>query len=661
MITLMQPNVTSLADRLACKLSRWLARATGTTSHSLRTARSRGILPPQFAASLTIWVAVCSIGSLATSPRCQAETALGDIAPTYEFLVSPRSTRGGALYAPVAGFRQAIALPYSYSDSEQYWGAYVCNWPDARCAVTDVYNPADYSLQPQTGSAGVLQTERVNVHNGISIYDAATWQIAVVLGGVLNHLPNPLDADPYALARSESEVVQGSGSAPNLALGMHATSSGEDFLYNGRRVTDPTAAYAYRMMAPSWLADDPLMETRYARLIGTGALPGNRPGYRQGRISWSDWKPITGENAWGYLLGPLHAAYIHYVLGEKRACVPFSDPAVQNALKVLPTFALMQSRIGAIYFAPSGTLENDRNVPVSRYSVSVENNFSVYAGLTILSATLRAESRCDEKLSSPDARRVRAALLLIHSMIEGGSLDGHRTTEGLLAFFRKRAWIDGLFVQGGIADDPAMQSEWMPVLEPKAVDVNTWGVAALGAARVDEWFGFGASYELWQRMKSWGAYGVGRKLLGVGYSDVDGNGQNADQTYRQGVLSGEWTAGAILMLRDMIRHYAAAPPAARHLPPASLYEKDLREDEKSMTEGIQTLRYDRYLTTAFPGKPDDYQNLVIQPTKPYLYASKRYLVPFGWYANPLPSTCASAWVIMLADDFDPFAYGGAAK
>jgi hypothetical protein len=527
--------------------------------------------------------------------------------------------------------------------------------------VTDVYNPADYSLQPQTGTAGVLQTERVNVHNGISIYDAATWQIAVVLGGVVNHLPNPLDADPYALARSESEVLQGSEPARNLVLGRRATSSGEDFLYNGRRVTQPTAAYAFRMMAPSWLAEDPLTETRYARLIGAGRLPGNRPEYRRGRISWSDWKPITGENAWGYLLGPLHAAYIHHVRGDKRACVPFSDPAVQSALNILPTFALMQSRIGAIYYAPSGTLKNDRNEPVNRYFVSVENNFSVYAGLTILSATLRAESSCAEKLSSTDAARVRAALLLIHTMIAGGSLDEQRTTEGLLAFFKKRAWVDGMFVQGGSAEDPAMPAEWVPLLKPKAVDVNTWGVAALGAARVDEWFGFGASYGVWQRVKSWGAYGTARKLLGVGYSDADGNGQNADQTYRQGVLSGEWTAGAIVMLRNMIRYYAAAAPPPRDIPRARLYEKDLREDEKSMMEGIQTLRYDRYLTTSFPGKPDDYQNLVILPTKPYLYASRRYFVPFGWYANPLPSTCASAWVIMLANDFDPFAYGGAAN
>jgi hypothetical protein len=47
--------------------------------------------------------------------------------------------------------------------------------------------------------------------------------------------------------------------------------------------------------------------------------------------------------------------------------------------------------------------------------------------------------------------------------------------------------------------------------------------------------------------------------------------------------------------------------------------------------------------------------------EPYLYASRRYHIPFGWVANPLPSTAATAWMIMLANSYDPFGYGGAAN
>jgi hypothetical protein len=79
-----------------------------------------------------------------------------------------------------------------------------------------------------------------------------------------------------------------------------------------------------------------------------------------------------------------------------------------------------------------------------------------------------------------------------------------------------------------------------------------------------------------------------------------------------------------------------------------------------MLAGLGRLRLDAYRATPFAGKPPDYERLLPSQgaTQPYVYASRRYAIPFGWYANPLPSTCATAWVIMLAAGFDPFGYGG---
>ena len=78
-----------------------------------------------------------------------------------------------------------------------------------------------------------------------------------------------------------------------------------------------------------------------------------------------------------------------------------------------------------------------------------------------------------------------------------------------------------------------------------------------------------------------------------------------------------------------------------------------------MLAAVQRLRMDRYAAKGFPGAPSGYgQLLAVSDARPYLYASRRYLIPFGWYANPLPSTCATAWMIMVADHFDPFGYGG---
>jgi hypothetical protein len=197
----------------------------------------------------------------------------------------------------------------------------------------------------------------------------------------------------------------------------------------------------------------------------------------------------------------------------------------------------------------------------------------------------------------------------------------------------------------------------VPALKPKAIDANTWGVAALGAKTVDQWFGFGAAYKNWQQVKGWGAYGVKNKLWGVGFSDEDGNGMNG-ANYRQGILSSEWTAGAINLVRNQIDYYGGVSISSADRAKSQLYVQSLKEDEKAMLQALQMLRADNYDNANFPGKPNNYKSLGIAPSKAYLYASKRYLIPFGWYANSIPSTCATAWVILLADRFDPFKYGG---
>lgn len=118
------------------------------------------------------------------------------------------------------------------------------------------------------------------------------------------------------------------------------------------------------------------------------------------------------------------------------------------------------------------------------------------------------------------------------------------------------------------------------------------------------------------------------------------------------------------MVRGLARHYESVKDAADHQL-AQRYARSLRADEAAMLAGVQTLRFDRYVATDFPGKPARYEALMgLAADSPargaYLYASRRHAIPFGWYANPLPSTCASAWLLMLAHDFDPFAYGGRA-
>jgi hypothetical protein len=597
------------------------------------------------------------------APGASGRPQIDELAATYEFLVSYRSTDGGALYQLTSGPLKSLILPFSFYDSGQYWGEYVCTLPNVNCAVTDYYDARDYAVKPRKGEGALLQTERVNVHNGTNIYDAATWQIGVMLGSTVNKFGNSLDVDPYELATNQNRVLSGIRSTPNMPLGSRAVTVANLYGYNGHSVADPKAAYAFRMTAATWLADDPLRDTRRASLVTVTGLPGNNPAYEAGRVAWSDWKPITGDNAWAFLVGPLQTAYIHYIMGQGGKYVPFEEQSVQNALAVLPTFAAMQSPSGAVYYAPSGTFQNDADMPVSPHNVSVENNLSLYAGLRILQRTLRAELTEQRNLKPADQERIGSSLTLISTMIAGSASRDRPGTRGLLAFFKEAAWRDGEFLQAGLANDPMSKDEWVPLFEPKAVDVNTWGVAALGSNQIDRWFGFGAAYRVWKRVKAWGAYGTDHTILGVGYSDRDGNGQNDDDTFRSGVMSAEWTAGAIVMVRNMIERYRLVPKSSPDYADASRYEAELREDERHMLNGLQELRLDRYAKADFPGKPKNYARLIAEPPKPlrsepYVYSSRRYRIPFGWYGNPIPSTSSTAWVILIADQFDPFGYGG---
>ena len=599
-----------------------------------------------------------------------AQAEITRLEESYAFLVSDQAKEGGALYMATAGTLAGSALPLSFHSNAEYWGGYVCQLAKNSCAVKDVYNAAQYTLLPEPGLAGDLQTERINTHTGTNIYDAATWQIAVVLGSVANKFTLRSKQDAYDLASNQNRLLKEgySGNATQVASGANrATTKGTVFRYNNRVIAAVRQAYSFRMIGRAWSSTDPLMGTRYQSLISAGSLPLNNADYRLGQVTWSDWKPITGENAWGFFIGPLQAATIHHVQGQKNNFVPFNDQAVQNALDVLPTFAAMQSRLGAVYSAPSGTLANQGTQTISPYQVSLENCFSVYAGLRILDATLKAQLAHQTNLKSAERSTITAALRTIRTMIDGGAHnDGspsadqstrEPSTAGLLSFFKNYAWRGGEFVQGGLANDPKEKTPWTPTLTPKAIDANTWGVAALGANQVDQWFGYGASYESWQRLKRWGAYGVESKLWGVGYSDQDGNGMT-DNVYRQGVLSSEWTAGAINMVRNLIDHYQRVPAGSADRTNAERYVKSLMSDEVAMLDAVQSLRWDKYQTVAFPGKPPNIEKLVTQRSQPYVYASKRYMIPFGWYANPLPSTCSTAWIIMLANRYDPFGVGG---
>src|SRR5260221_1271222 len=174
------------------------------------------------------WLMIPAAVACGLPLQASGQEGTPNLEATYAFLVSERDARGGVLHNVNTGSLAGLKLPFSFLDSADYWGAYVCALPGNSCAVTDVYSPQNYTLLPGAGRAGDLQTERVDVHNGTNIYDAATWQIAVVLGDVRHHFLAGSKPDAYALTSGQNRLFsEGFRSAGDV----RSVTSSSAFLY----------------------------------------------------------------------------------------------------------------------------------------------------------------------------------------------------------------------------------------------------------------------------------------------------------------------------------------------------------------------------------------------------------------------------------------------
>ncbi|MCH9610706.1 MAG: hypothetical protein S4CHLAM81_05750 [Chlamydiales bacterium] len=603
-----------------------------------------------------IAIGLCSVLYAQTFPPVQTDA---EAQKALNFLTDS-SDKVGFTYKGTIGALDNLDLPLSYYSTADYWGKYVGTLPGNDLTVVDVYNGNDYTLTPDpTSPGGDLQVERVNVYNGTDIYDAACWQVALAVcakGG----LKSLSGTNLFNMAANQDTLLKvgydGNSSQVQPDANRATTQANGTFTYNGQRIQTPNNAYFFRMVTRNWLSTDPFLGTPYMKYVTAQGLPPSSD-YEAGKITWLDWKPITGENAWAFFIGPLQAAYLQEKTNGSHY-VPFASTAVQNAVGALFALRCMQSELGGIYYACKGSLGNQGDQPVNPYEVSVENNASALGGLKIFQQILNDELQYESDLTAEQKKQVEETLADIKTMIHGGTTPQGKQTAGLLSFFKNQAWDanDGIFYQGGLANDPKESSDWVPTVEPKAVDVSTWGIAVLGQPLLDSWHGFGTAYKVWEDVKNWGGFfGPDKTIWGVGYSDKDGNGSSGD--YKKGIISAEWTAGAINLLRCLIVQYGESKE-----PQAKQYVANLQKDHDNMFKHLMSLRSDQYPTAAAYNttRPADYSNLVPIPKDKlaFIYASKRYMIPFGWFANPLPSTTSTSWTLMLHFNYNPFKAGG---
>lgn len=340
-------------------------------------------------------------------------------------------------------------------------------------------------------------------------------------------------------------------------------------------------------------------------LTGASCLP---PELGGDRLVWNFYDPFLGENSWAALLGPLQVAHRRQHAEQGSS----ADPAVRLARSILPACKAMQSAVGGVYARPSV-----RGRPQERL-ISNETNLTLYAGLVMLRQAIQAIPGLQSTVLEVDGLLDGLRDYFLHHL--AGTVDGEL-----------RFHACGSFGEEGFR--PGVTSDGRPA--PFAADVHTWGLSILGVDEVDSRHGHGACVALWEAVKRHAGFyddtasGVVR---GVGFS----SGPRGEPIHD--VCSPEWTFGAINMCRIVAAEYELP---GRHRDPD--LARILRRDERSMIEGV----------SRFAAKAN-----AEGTASAYLYANRLTGTGFGWDALPVPSLCATAWAVMVENNFNPFCLGG---
>jgi len=272
---------------------------------------------------------------------------------------------------------------------------------------------------------------------------------------------------------------------------------------------------------------------------------------------------------------------------------------VDFSVQFLRSLQLMQiPELGAIYYAPHNTYGTE----VKQGSeISTENQVSTLSGLLMLKQVLQLQNYRTDQIQ------------VIDGLVVG-------IKRYLMASFNTQAFY---FRNGGGWDIKNKVINWYTDF---AVDCQTWTMTVLGHNKVDSMFGTGTADGIWSMTKKLGGYKYNGTVTG-------GLGFSLNQNI--GVLSGEWTLGGINML---------------YLWSNKTTNPDLSGMWSAEAANMRSV-IEAEITPSF--------SFAGQSLTAVKYANMRYYIPFGWWANPLPSTASTAWATMVDSKFNPFYLGGA--
>jgi len=559
----------------------------------------------------------------------------------------------------INNFQDGYGIPRSYNDvlpsGQPYWGSQT---------YLSVGAFDEYGRKTELDSMIGIQ-ERTLTRFGLNLYDAAVWEIALALWWLYDvtmiYEENILytgstgpagrkDGNPGGLTNIRAD-------ASVYLYGMQKTegSALKTITYPGNVTHFPAkqgapekpthkgpGSFFFRMIAPYYQMTDP-MDGNYGN-----AWKFPWPNYDStttwntfGIIHFNDWKPITGENVWATMLGPLQALGLNTNGNMTNStCGNPSDvphvpcdfktfdttpPPVQLGISIIPALLALQAEPGTLFHCPWGAKIFPPD-PDEGANVSNENNFSAYASIDLLYQVLKNYT------SGTSDETLQWAMMAITKLKTGLDtwfdaptilLDGGRAMNG-----------SKVVPQGGHFNS----SGWFPVpldvVGGLAVDCQTWGMTVMGQPRIDKNFGHGTAYNIWQAAKKYAGYYKGPTLCGVGYTDLANSNGSVPVN---DIWSAEWTFGAINMAQTLSQQYAAAGEAQ--------WAAEFLADAQSMYNEV---------TMLWP------QGLRF-PDGSYVYANKRFFIPWGWFSNPVSALCSTGWSVMMDRNFDPFHYGGGNK
>jgi len=558
-------------------------------------------------------------------------------------------------------FESGYGIPRSYNDvlpnGDIYW---------ATQTYLSVGAFDEYGNHTPLDSMIAIQ-ERTLTRFGLNLYDAAVWQIALSLWGL----------HQVAYIYESNILYQGTTGTGQMSQGFpggitNIRADEEYFLYGPQKVagsalktiTYPAnsthfpakdgkaaakavhtgaGAFFYRMIGPNYYMTDPMTGPYGAAWKFPWPDDDSTTKWNvYGVIHFNDWKPITGENVWGTMLGPLQGAGLAYnnnltaaVCGQqfvfpRLACdwlkYETTPGPAQLGITIIPALLALQDQTGTLFHCPWGSKIFPPD-PEEGENVSNENNFSGYASISTLLAVLTNYT------TGSSSSELKWAIMALTKLKQG--LDKWFDAPAIMS--PKGQLPNGMQVvpQGGHVNSSGYFPVNLDVKGGLAVDCQTWGMTVMGQPRIDKNFGFGTAYQTWQDVKYWAGYYVNGSIAGVGYTDALAKNGSAKPVHN--IWSAEWTFGAINMAQVLSQQYAAAGDAAK--------AQSLLEDAQSMYNAV---------TEIWP------KGLRF-PDGSYVYANKRFFIPWGWFSNPISALCSTAWSVLQAQNFDPFHWAGGNK